>query len=105
MRKSTTKIIVLTWLLLLGSGVGYANPLLNGLRGQNLPERPKLDTHFNASPARETLTAREAVKIAERRYGGRAVGAKAIDTGRGTAYRVRILQDDGKIRNVVIDAP
>ena len=45
------------------------------------------------------LTARDAIAIAERRYGGRAVGAKKI----GNAYKVRILQDDGKIKNVIID--
>ncbi len=41
----------------------------------------------------------EAIAIAERRYNGRAVGARHVGNG---VYRVRILQDNGKVRTVTI---
>lgn len=44
-------------------------------------------------------TSEQAVAIAERRFRGRAVGARHIGNG---VYRVRILQDDGKVKNVTV---
>lgn len=77
----------------LGLGVGKdRGPIRGGLEPSQLQQQ-----------SRSSLSAREAISIAERRYGGRAVGAKRIQTSSGTAYRVRILQGDGKIKNVVID--
>ncbi|WP_372781075.1 PepSY domain-containing protein [Litorivivens sp.] len=40
-----------------------------------------------------------AVAIAEQRYNGRAVGARHLGNG---VYRVRILQDDGKVKTVTV---
>ncbi|MBD2858455.1 PepSY domain-containing protein [Spongiibacter sp. KMU-158] len=95
------KIFPLIVLLISSHQVLMANPLLNGLN-RSL-ENSGLENRFNASPAAPSISAREAVGIAERRYGGRAVGAREINTPNGPAYRVRILQDDGKIKNVIID--
>ncbi|WP_159287835.1 PepSY domain-containing protein [Zhongshania aliphaticivorans] len=85
-------------LLILVSITSYseANPLGNLTGGRlNLPDRPQLEQN------KRSLSVNEAISIAERRYGGRAVGAKKI---RGSnAYSVRILQDNGKIKNVTIN--
>lgn len=49
---------------------------------------------------REQVDASEqAVAIAERRFKGRAVGARHIGNG---VYRVRVLQDDGKVKTVTV---
>lgn len=78
-----------------------ANPLGNLTGGRvGLPDRQPLEQRLDS---RSSLTASEAINIAEQRYGGRAVGAKKISSGNGTAYSVRILQDNGKIRNVIIN--
>ncbi len=87
--------------LILTSNTSTANPLLNGI---NRPIGGSgIESRFNTSPAAPSITLREAVSIAEQRYEGRAVGARAITTPSGPAYRVRILQDNGKIKNVIID--
>lgn len=84
----------------LGASSVVANPLLKDLGG--LPKRG-LSSPLHTPDVRSSLTAREAIDIAERRYGGRAVGATQIQTGSGVAYRVRILKDNGKIKHVIID--
>lgn len=80
-----------------------ANPLGNITGGRlGLPDRSPLEQRLN-DRARNTLSVNEAISIAEQRYGGRAVGAKKIRGGIGDSYRVRILQDNGKIKNVIIN--
>lgn len=64
---------------------------------------PSLNKQLEQERLKTQLSARDAIAIAERRYGGRAVGAKKIPSASGTAYKVRILQDNGKVRNVIID--
>jgi hypothetical protein len=64
-----------------------------------LKDRPKLEQRLDNSRVRDTMTVNEAISIAEQRYGGRAVGAKKL----GSTYQIRILQDNGKIKNVTID--
>lgn len=77
-----------------------SDPLRGASGGRfGLPERPQLEQRLDGSRVRDAMTANEAINIAEQRYGGRAVGAKKV----GSAYRVRILQDNGKIKNVTID--
>jgi hypothetical protein len=63
-----------------------------GVRPSLPDNRPQLRPDLNASPER-------AVEIAERRYRGRAVGARHMGNG---IYRVRILQDDGKVKTVTV---
>ena len=77
-----------------------ADPL-RGATGKHfgLPERPQFEQRLDTSRVRDTMTVNEAISIAEQRYGGRAVGAQKV----GSGYRVRILQDNGKIKNVTID--
>ena len=91
--------------LLFASALALANvvnsdPLRGASGGRfGLPERPQLEQRLDTSRVRDTMSVNEAISIAEQRYGGRAVGAKKV----GSAYRVRILQDNGKIKNVIID--
>lgn len=97
---SRALICCLPLVVALSVGPAAANPLLRDLGG--LP-RPGLNAPLPSPDIRDSLTAREAIDIAERRYGGRAVGARKIQTGSGVAYRVRILKDNGKIKHVIID--
>ncbi|WP_372860736.1 PepSY domain-containing protein [Spongiibacter sp.] len=93
-------------LLLAGSllsGHIYAGSLLDSGVNRGLGQRPRIDAPQQHLGVQQRLSAREAIAIAERRYGGRAVGAKKIPSSHGSAYRVRILQKNGKIKNVIID--
>jgi hypothetical protein len=80
-----------------------ANPL-GGVSGGrlSLPDRSPLEQRLDRR-VRSTLSVNEAISIAEQRYGGRAVGAKKIRGGKSDSYSVRILQDNGKIKNVIIN--
>lgn len=68
---------------------------------------PVLDRAPNLRPAlpderslrRESVNTDQAVAIAERKYNGRAVGASHLGNG---LYRVRILQDNGKVKTVTV---
>lgn len=44
-------------------------------------------------------SSQRAVEMAEQRYDGRAVGARHVGNG---LYRVRILQDNGKVKTVTV---
>jgi uncharacterized membrane protein YkoI len=81
------------------SNPGFANPL-QGITG----EGGILNRHSNSNlRPQQSLSAREAVSIAERRYGGQAVDVRQVQSRGGVAYKVRILKDNGKIKNVIID--
>ncbi|MGJ8687525.1 MAG: PepSY domain-containing protein [Spongiibacteraceae bacterium] len=80
-----------------------ANPLRGDLNSGRILEQPGSNLRNRADVQRPSLSSREAIAIAERRYHGRAVGAKRIRTDNGTAYKVRILKRNGKIKNVIID--
>ena len=95
---------VLLLVTLAASHNAIANPLGLGGSGNGLLNRSEgLEQNLRPQHLGRQLSSREAVSIAERRYGGRAVGVRQIQTGSGVAYKVRILRDDGKIKNVVID--
>ena len=82
------------------ASLSFADPLRGASGGRfGLPERPQLEQRIDTSRIRDTMSVNEAISIAEQRYGGRAVGAQKA----GSGYRVRILQDNGKIKNVTID--
>lgn len=93
------KLITTLFLATLLASHSYGNLVERGLQGPKgvlgAPSRPAYN--------RPAISAREAISIAEKRYGGRAVGAREIQTPNGTAYRVRILKKNGKIKNVIID--
>lgn len=94
--KSITTLILATLIASHSYSSNLVDRSLNGPRGV-------LGTPSHPAFKHPAISAREAISIAERRYGGRAVGAKQIQTANGTAYRVRILKKNGKIKNVIID--
>ncbi|MDF1692027.1 MAG: PepSY domain-containing protein [Zhongshania sp.] len=97
-RRELYKVGILAGACILAAQLN-ADPLRGATGGHlGLPERPQFEQRLDTR-ARESMTASEAISIAERRYGGRAVGAQKA----GSGYRVRILQDNGKIKNVTID--
>ncbi|MEX1665648.1 PepSY domain-containing protein [Zhongshania arctica] len=106
--KRTSQLCVQLQIVILLTATSFAtlseaNPLGNVSGGRlSLPDRSPLEQRLD-DRARSTLSVNEAISIAEQRYGGRAVGAKKIRGGNGDSYSVRILQDNGKIRNVIIN--
>lgn len=52
--------------------------------------------------SRSEKTTEAAIREAEERFGGRAVGAKPIAGPNGTYHRVRLLQPNGRLRTVTI---
>ncbi|AKH70027.1 hypothetical protein IMCC21906_02367 [Spongiibacter sp. IMCC21906] len=95
---------ILLGILLGFSAASYANPLQSLGQGGGIITRPNLnDRQLRPSQIQNSISSREAVSIAERRYNGRAVGVRQIQDRGGVAYKVRILQDNGKIKNVIID--
>lgn len=77
------------------TGISSAAALPGLDRAPNL--RPTLPADRALRP--EGLDTDQAVAIAERRYNGRAVGARHLGNG---LYRVRILQDNGKVKTVTV---
>ncbi len=71
----------------------YALPVLD--RAPNL--RPTLPDDRGART--ESFSSERAVAIAERRYNGKVVGARHLGNG---LYRVRVLQDNGKVKTVTV---
>ena len=61
--------------------------------------------HNNLQIRRARLSVQEAVVIAEEEYEGRALGVKRVAGSGGTAYKVRILQASGKVKNVLVQGP
>ncbi len=59
-------------------------------------ERPASSSH--GSNKNNTLSAREAAKIAQSRYGGQVLKVSAD----GKGYRVRLLREDGRVLTVSI---
>lgn len=78
-------------------GVALSSPLsaLPGLDNVPSLRAPTTDLRRHL----DDVSPERAVAIAERRYNGRAVGARHVGNG---VYRVRILQDDGKVRTVTV---
>lgn len=70
--------------------------------------RPALDSRNNdllrtdLNQRRSRLSLQEAVVMAEREYEGRALAIKRVPGSGGTAYRVRILKPNGKIKTVLV---
>lgn len=93
-KQNTIVVLGLLAILAGATSPALALPTLNG--GRPALEAPRL----NASPARRTASMDDVIATAERRYNGRAVGARHMGNG---IYRVRILQNNGKVKNVTID--
>ena len=70
--------------------------------------RPALDSRntdllrTDLNQRRARLSLQEAVVMAEREYEGRALAIKRVPGSGGTAYRVRIIKPNGKIKTVLV---
>lgn len=50
------------------------------------------------------ISSSDAADAVQQRFGGRVLKVETSREGSGTVYRVKILQDDGRIRTVSVDA-
>lgn len=64
---------------------------------------PKFNRDIYISKSEPKISATEAKKIAEERYGGKALGAKFEDSPTGGAYRVKLIKA-GRVKMVTIEA-
>lgn len=55
----------------------------------------------NSERVRE-ITMDQAIDQAQRRYGGKVINAREVQGIDGPVYRVRVLQENGKLRTVTI---
>ena len=50
------------------------------------------------------LSAAQAARLVKQRYGGKIIKVQARNSSQGKVYRVQLLQDSGRMRNVRVDA-
>jgi uncharacterized iron-regulated membrane protein len=55
-------------------------------------------------PQRRQLTLAEAIQLAQNRYPGRVVRAQTIQQGNGAVHEIRIIGNDGRVKDVTVDA-
>ena len=58
----------------------------------------------NFAPDRAGITREAAVGEVRRLFDGRILSATAVERGGRLGYRVRLLTDDGRVRNVFVDS-
>ncbi len=58
---------------------------------------------YSAQPVAEKgMTAAEAARIAKARHGGKVLGVNRQETDSGVVFKVRLLQDNGRVKTVTI---
>lgn len=55
------------------------------------------------SRAEQNISASQAAAIVQRRFGGRVVDVDSYRRGGRLIYRVRLLQDEGRMRTIQVD--
>lgn len=92
-------IITALWAALSLSLTAQALPGLStdGLRAPAMD----LNRSRNTERVRE-MTMDQAIDSAQRRYGGKVINAREVQSVNGTVYRVRVLQENGKLRTITI---
>lgn len=50
------------------------------------------------------LSKSQAIALAKRKVEGKVLSAELVKTGQGSAYKIKILTGDGRVKTVVIDA-
>ena len=58
----------------------------------------------NFAPDRAGITREHAVGEVRRLFDGRVLSATAVERGGRLGYRVRLLTDEGRVRNVYVDS-
>lgn len=94
--KSNTRhtLLVLLWLApFVFASIAQANDVLNAGGNKQI-----------LAQAGQEISSSEAADTVEQRFGGRVLKVETSREGGGVVYRVKILQDDGRIRTVSVDA-
>lgn len=82
--------------------VSPAMHALPGLSTEGL-RVPSMDLHRRRNNDRfNEMTMDQAIDQAQRRYGGKVINAREVEGVDGPVYRVRVLQENGKLRTVTI---
>ncbi len=82
-----------------------ASPALQALPGLSTEglRAPSMDLHRRRDSDRfRSMTMDQAIDKAQRRYGGKVINAREVEGVDGPVYRVRVLQENGKLRTVTI---
>ena len=75
---------------------------LPGLSTDGLRE-PAMDLNRSRNTERvREMTMDQAIDQAQRRYGGKVINAREVQSVNGPVYRVRVLQENGKLRTITI---
>lgn len=67
-------------------------------------EGPVARRAANFAPDRAGITREHAVGEVRRLFDGRILSATAVERGGRLGYRVRLLTDEGRVRNVYVDS-
>lgn len=89
---------------LMGAAI-LASPALQALPGLSTEglRVPSMDLHRRRNHDRfNEMTMDQAIDQAQRRYGGKVINAREVEGVDGPVYRVRVLQENGKLRTVTI---
>ena len=114
--RTVMKLRSVVWLITLTFGTAAATPALAGHHGHNddARDRPSDSTVYAEAPRDDGRDGRdgrvqtrdsarvsmdEAVGRVLSAYGGRVVAASSVSSG----YRIRVLQDDGRVHTVFVD--
>lgn len=84
--------------LLLGLFLG----LLTSLSGLTLAQGNQQGR--NGGQEQAELSAAQAARLVKQRYGGKIIKVQAQKSPRGKVYRVQLLQNSGRMRNIRVDA-
>ena len=107
------KLRSVVWLITLTFGTAAATPALAGHHGHNddardgpsdsnvYAEAPRGDGRDGRAQTRDSVRVSmdDAVGRVLSAYGGRVVAASSVSSG----YRIRVLQDDGRVHTVFVD--
>ena len=60
------------------------------------------EDRYPPTNARPSRTVNDVIREVEGRYGGKVVGVQTVQGPGGPAYRVRVLQRDGRVKTMVV---
>lgn len=94
--------LFLPGLVLLTIMVGLATPAISWAQAVEVQAHQQLALLGPRAKQQQASSAAEAAKIAKRRYGGKILKVDTVKTGDGIRYRVKLLQESGRVKTVVI---
>ncbi|WP_207062698.1 PepSY domain-containing protein [Motiliproteus sp. SC1-56] len=57
-----------------------------------------------ATPAQAELSPDQAARRVQKQFGGQVLDIQPVKTGRGRAYRIKLLQPSGRVKLMLLDA-